>query len=299
MLLPLVEVFLVPLEMIRRGDRIAEQKGELLITYGPDDKVVRIENTAKRDLRELHEELSVVQTGATRDQVEAVLGKPDYSESEGDATVQVYRQLRQSAHVVMYVTYGPGSKVLRAETATQWRDRNRKALREDLSVVRIGATREQVEDVLGESESGGDAAVQKYSHRRGGAADTVYVTYGADGTVTRFGKPSEYREEKKRQEMADLLAKARCGDAHAQFQIGNRYRHGARGLSADRIEAARWLGLASGRGHEDAATSLARLQQYLTPGQIVEAERLIAEWQPQDCSDAAHMVTTEEVIENR
>ena len=81
------------------------------------------------------------------------------------------------------------------------------------------------------------------------------------------------------------MTKAQCGDTSAQFDIGNRYRHGVRGMSEDRVEAARWLGLATGQGHEHAATSLARLQEYLTPEQIAEAERLITEWEPENCSD--------------
>ena len=103
------------------------------------------------------------------------------------------------------------------------------------------------------------------------------------GTVTRAETAAQREEAKKRRGTADLLAKAQCGDADAQFEIGNRYRHGVRGVNKDHIEATRWLSLASGQGHEFAAVNLERVQENMTVEQIAEAERLISEWEPKDC----------------
>ena len=144
-----------------------EQKGELSITYGADDTVVRIENARQRNQRELREDLSAVLIGATRGQVEELLGAPESSGEDGQ--VHEYRHQRGDAKDVVYVTYGPEGAVANAETAEQRHARHQRELREDLSVIRIGATREQVEAVLGVSESGSDAAIQQYLHRWGSA----------------------------------------------------------------------------------------------------------------------------------
>ena len=216
--LPLIGLGLLIAQPILIHNLYEDQKGELSITYGADDKVVRVETAAERGRRELAEEFSVIRIGATRAQVEEVLGEPDHSESHADATIQVYRRQRDSAHVVMYVTYGPDGMVARAETASQLRRRRQNELREDLSIARIGATRDQVEDALGapdHSERGEDGTIHVYRHPWGSTSDAMHVTCGPDGTVTLAETAEQRRERDKRWDMADLSAKAKCGDARA------------------------------------------------------------------------------------
>ena len=132
--------------------------------------VARIEAELS-DRRELQEDLSVAQVGATREQVEGVLGEPDDSETHHGATVYAYRHSHGSATGVMYVTYGSDGTVVRGETAGQryYREsqeklqRDQRELQEDLLVVQVGATREQVEAVLGEPD---DSETQRRSTRR-------------------------------------------------------------------------------------------------------------------------------------
>ncbi|MDP6473358.1 MAG: hypothetical protein QF894_00465 [Alphaproteobacteria bacterium] len=278
-----------------------DQKGELSITYGPDDKVVSVETAGQRASRELQEDLSVIQVGATRAQVEEVLGEPDYSDSDRDGTKQVYRHQRGSARVVMYVTYGPEDMITRAETASQLRQRQQRELREDLSVVQIGATREQVEGALGapdHSESGENGPIHVYRHPWGSTSDAMHVTYGPDGKVTRAETARQLRQRDERQDMADLQAKAQCGDARAQFKLGSQYWTGS-GVTKDFARSYFWYGVANAGGVGAAPSDMPNLSKRLSAEQIAETERRIAEWQPEDCPRAANMVTTEEVIENQ
>ncbi len=170
--------------------------------------------------------------------------------------------------------------------------------------------------MLGEpdaSESGDVATIHVYRHQRGSANDVRYVTYGPDGTVTRAETAAqrheqrreqhqrvvmEQREEKKRRDTADLLAKAECGDARAQFDLGYRYRFG-QGVEKDIARAYFWYGIAHTGGVGVPPNERLFLSERLTPERIAEADRLIAEWEPEDCSAGASMVTAEEVVKSQ
>lgn len=159
----------------------------------------------------------------------------------------------------------------------------------DLSTVVVGADRAQVESVLGTPETSEEippGEIATYSYDRGASGNydlNVYrgaklygiileplltplalimrdqrikdqrggltITYAADDTVVRVETAEQRREEMRRREAEELLAKAQCGDAQAQYDLGQQYRNG-------------W-GVA------------------------------------EDCSSAAPMVTTEEVIESQ
>ena len=143
-----------------------------------------------------------------------------------------------------------------------------------------------MEGVLGEpdgSESGGDTTVHVYRHQRASANVVMYVTYGPDGTVTRAETAKQRREEENRRYVAAILPKAQCGDARAQNDLGIRYSTG-RGAEKDFARADFWFSIAHAGGVGVAPLETGYLSGRITPEQIAEAERLMAEWEPKDCT---------------
>ncbi len=77
-----------------------------------------------------------------------------------------------------------------------------------------------------------------------------------------------------------MCLSAHQGDHDAQYVLGNYYRQGSNLVLQDPIEAHKWLSLAAKDG--DAFTRRYRdfVARQLTPEQIAQAERLLAEWEP-------------------
>ncbi len=84
----------------------------------------------------------------------------------------------------------------------------------------------------------------------------------------------------------------------AQFKLGSRYWTGWR-EEQNFARSYFWYGVANAGGVGAAPRDMPSLSKRLSAAEIAEAERLIAEWQPEHCAPAANMVTTEEVIENQ
>jgi TPR repeat protein len=72
---------------------------------------------------------------------------------------------------------------------------------------------------------------------------------------------------------------ANQGEADAQYSLGACYFNGD-GVPKDYVQADKWLNLASVQGHELAKKILAQDQQFMTLGQIAEAQRLSASFVP-------------------
>ena len=77
-----------------------------------------------------------------------------------------------------------------------------------------------------------------------------------------------------------MCLSAHQGDQNAQYVLGKYYRQGSNLVLQDPIEAYKWLSLAAKDG--DATTKRLRdvFARQLTPEQIAEAKRLVAEWEP-------------------
>ena len=237
---------------------------------------------------------------STRSQVLGLLGDPegdpdgsalDYSGEHSDGYVMAGSTLSAAAGLIneerWWVTiYFDEEDVVQAACTSEDDSDERQAcdreveqwheeLQEELSVVRVGATREQVESVLGEpdrSESDADATVHVYRHQRGSANVVMYVTYGPDGTVARAETAAQWRE-----------AQAECGDADAQTMVRLHFDYLGGDTPKDLVRAYFWLSKAiSISGHyKSYKTDIAAK---MTPEQIAEAERLVAEWEPKDCT---------------
>ena len=65
--------------------------------------------------------------------------------------------------------------------------------------------------------------------------------------------------------------------ANAQFMLGVMYRFGT-GVPEDNVLAYMWWNLAAAQGNENAQENKDIAEQWMTPEQIVEAQRLSTEW---------------------
>lgn len=72
---------------------------------------------------------------------------------------------------------------------------------------------------------------------------------------------------------------AEQGDALAQFNLGAMYSSG-RGVPQDIVQACMWLNLSASRGTQTAASGRNRIEQFMTPLQIIEARDRAREWKP-------------------
>ncbi len=73
---------------------------------------------------------------------------------------------------------------------------------------------------------------------------------------------------------------ANQGHRQAQYALGNYYLYGHGGISKDLMKAYVWYSLATLNGNPRAVGYRDDLANKMIPGQIVEAKRLVAEWNP-------------------
>ena len=105
----------------------------------------------------------------------------------------------------------------------------------------------------------------------------VVVLAAALAAGCRGGPPADTP----RPTVDELLERAGQGDAHALFELGNRYVDGD-GVARDNVLAYMWFGLAAERLATGKGYEARRMQQRLDPDmfrhQIAEAERLARLW---------------------
>ena len=77
-----------------------------------------------------------------------------------------------------------------------------------------------------------------------------------------------------------LCLSANGGHAPAQYYTGGSYENGRGRFPKDPVKAYQWYALASGNEHPTARLAGDDLAKTMTPAQIAEAERLVAEWKP-------------------
>ncbi len=79
-----------------------------------------------------------------------------------------------------------------------------------------------------------------------------------------------------------LCRAANLGHTKAQREMGGRHWYGI-SVPEDRVRGFLWHSLAARNGSDEDLTEVAERRELLTTQELVEAERLIAEWQPVDC----------------
>ena len=77
-----------------------------------------------------------------------------------------------------------------------------------------------------------------------------------------------------------LCRSAHGGHALAQVATGLTYSWGKDGKVTDPVLAYLWYSLAAGNGHRSIKSERDALAETMTPAQVTEAERLVAEWKP-------------------
>ena len=110
------------------------------------------------------------------------------------------------------------------------------------------------------------------AEKKGSAAAQFYL-----GEIFYYGQgaPQNYKEAVKWYKKA-----AEQGDAAAQSNLGVMYAKGE-GVPQDYIKAHMWFNLAAAAGNENAKHNRDVLGGKMTPTQIVEAQKLAAEWKPE------------------
>lgn len=77
---------------------------------------------------------------------------------------------------------------------------------------------------------------------------------------------------------------AEQGHADAQLNLGLMYFDGE-GVPKNNVEGYKWVNLATASGQENTTKARSLVERRMTPGQIAEAQRLSANWQPKSSSD--------------
>jgi TPR repeat protein len=96
------------------------------------------------------------------------------------------------------------------------------------------------------------------------------------GNQYAFGKgvPQDYSEA-----MAWFRKAAEQGHRKATLFLGIMYAEG-RGVSQDYVRAHMWFSLSRAQGEQSAVKGLEMVEQWMTPAQIAEAQKLARDWKP-------------------
>lgn len=190
--------------------------------------------------------------------------------------------------------------------------------RTDLSSLKVGATREEVETVLGKPASNEPDKLGKiavYAYDKGARSSPVLtgrdyldcwgilnifcepiltlialfrrrelyesqrgqlgIHYGPDETVMDV----IIGEHDLRASYWETLSRAVCGDPDAQYRVGDAFESG-RGVRSSNVEAYKWYTIAASGDNPLAARVKDLLVEKMSPDQITTAEKLVAEWEP-------------------
>lgn len=79
---------------------------------------------------------------------------------------------------------------------------------------------------------------------------------------------------------------AEAGVAPAQTNLGAHYGNGD-GIARDDVQAYLWLSLATAQGNVTASRGLETVTKRLSPAQLAEGKKLVAEWKPKSAAAAA------------
>jgi hypothetical protein len=92
-----------------------------------------------------------------------------------------------------------------------------------------------------------------------------------------------YWDPEEPQRLTWLCRAADQGDANAQYRLGLLYRYGQEGLPQDYIRSYMWYKLAQTNGLLSADPEIDAVTRRISPAQLLEADRLVEEWQPGKC----------------
>jgi hypothetical protein len=220
--------------------------------------------------REDAPEFSATEEQITRDEVVAVLGEPNETIEIEDGRVDFYEYDRHCVGLLIVgflpvPVYGQPDQMLTVEygpdglfvTANVWPDAE--------TPGEVIASYER-RDELAALERARMADVEKRAHE--GDPEAMYE-HG-------FGLGMSEQSERLRW----YCLAAKHGHAMARYQLGRYHHQGLAGFEGNSERAYRWYTLALEANHADAARYREKLSRDMTPDQIAEAERLVADWEP-------------------
>ena len=188
----------------------------------------------------------------------------------------------------------------------------------DLSSLKVGAPREQVESLLGKPVSNVPNKIENialYSYDKGASNFQLMDGRGyleCWGILNIFCEPiltpiTLYKRQKRyklqegqigihygtggivmdviivkhdlRASFWETLGRAVCGDSDAQYRMGDDFESG-RNVRASDVEAYKWYTVAASGDNRLAALVKDQLVEKMSMDQIIEAKRLVAEWEP-------------------
>ena len=196
---------------------------------------------------------SVQEETATRAEVETALGEPELSRATDEGRIDVYLYDRGAETQIDTIVH-PLTPLLWALTPLAY------AFKVDEQESYLTVVYDKQDRVVGygtwpDAETPEDAI-------------TSYET----GAELGEGVLKNHRK---------LVASAECGDHEAQYWLGLKYRAGTDPLTRSEVKSYQWLTLAGAGGHSTAISERDEdLAPGMTPDQIAEAERLVAEWEP-------------------
>lgn len=98
---------------------------------------------------------------------------------------------------------------------------------------------------------------------------------------------------------AARVSAAECGNAFAQYYLGLMFKIGTEPAPEHPVAAYKWLSLAESGGHAEAKDARDHLAEQMTDTQIAEAERLVAEWEPDPAACEVESAGTSSYLEQR
>ena len=70
---------------------------------------------------------------------------------------------------------------------------------------------------------------------------------------------------------------AEQGNDDAQYKLGKMYREGL-GVTQDYVQAYKWYNIVAQKGYGGGYKYMTKIEKYMTPAQIAEAQKLAREW---------------------
>lgn len=102
------------------------------------------------------------------------------------------------------------------------------------------------------------------------------ITYGLDDTVVEIDPWLD--------QVRSRFLRTACGDTTAQYMEAYQYEHGL-GVSKSLVNAYFWYGISGKGGRHEALARRDEIAKKMTGEQLVEAERMMKNWTPPDCTD--------------
>ena len=188
-------------------------------------------------------DLSSIEVGAAREDVESVLGKPISNVPENIENISIYG----------YDRGAPSDPMMSGRDYLEcW------------GILNIFCEPIMTPIALVKRQ-------KRYQRQRG----QIGIHYGADDTVMDAIVVARDLESP----FWEILGRAVCGDSDAQYRVGEAFEFG-RGVRESEVEAYKWYTISASRDNRLSARVKDLLVEQMPDDQIAEAKRLVTAWKP-------------------